>query len=284
MNWSCITISSGELLWSCFNNLGEVSHQQSLTLGDFLSSEIPRLEIVRDAWLDTPDPEFHGRTPRSIVERERARLPEALSSHEAMVDPDCPCCQMMADMPGPAFWHLDGCNMDDDFAFDIHHRTREEWDMDRKQWEDFHRKCEAVRAERERIGAVDQYTNSIWSRSMCLGNTADVPLGMRIFGIGCRLAELIVGLRARADAQPHIDQLNRDFGNLREILQNADSSLVGALIDPVLDRFTDTLATAASARPELASQCESLTEEIHQLLDPPPAGPNWDSRDSGVPF
>ena len=51
-----------------------------------------------------------------------------MSGHDAMVDPDCPSCQMLADMPGPTFWHLDGCNMDNEFAFDIYRRTREEWE------------------------------------------------------------------------------------------------------------------------------------------------------------
>ena len=48
-----------------------------LTVGDFLSTEIPRLERIRDAWLDTPDREFHSRTPRSIINRERAACPKA---------------------------------------------------------------------------------------------------------------------------------------------------------------------------------------------------------------
>jgi hypothetical protein len=30
---------------------------------------------------DKPDPELHGRTPRSIIARERARLPEGMSGH-----------------------------------------------------------------------------------------------------------------------------------------------------------------------------------------------------------
>jgi hypothetical protein len=33
-----------------------------------------------------------------------------------------------AEMSGPSFWHLDGSSMDDDFAFDMYHRTREEWE------------------------------------------------------------------------------------------------------------------------------------------------------------
>jgi hypothetical protein len=113
------------LLWSCWGRLAELAESpkiserpESLTVGDFLTTEVQRLEAVRDAWLDAPDPEYHGRTPRSIILRERARLPEGMSGREAMIDPDCPCCQMMADMPGLMFWHLDGSGMDNEFAFD----------------------------------------------------------------------------------------------------------------------------------------------------------------------
>src|SRR5205823_4050761 len=151
-----------DLLWSCWNQLTEEARSpefarrfESRTVGDFLTAEVPRLEAFRDEWLDAPDPECHGRTPKSIVERERARLPEGLSGHEAMVDPDCPCCQMLADMPGPAFWHLDGSEMDDEFAFDIYHPTREEWEEERRGWEENSRRYEAERAERERLGVAD---------------------------------------------------------------------------------------------------------------------------------
>ncbi len=61
-----------ELLGSCWERLTEIARVESLTIGDFLTTEIPRLEKVREAWLDTPDPSFHRRTPRSIIDRERA--------------------------------------------------------------------------------------------------------------------------------------------------------------------------------------------------------------------
>jgi hypothetical protein len=130
----------------------------------------PRLERVRDEWLAAPDAECHGRTPRSIIDRERTRLPERMSSHEAIVDPDCPCCQMMADMPGPVFWHLDGCKMDDDFAFDIRLRTREEWEAEQRERNEFDRRFEAKQAERKRSGVADsdfggEDENSVWSSS-----------------------------------------------------------------------------------------------------------------------
>jgi hypothetical protein len=292
-----------ELLWSCWEHLTEqaetakATHRlESMTVGDFLAGEIPRLEKVSEAWLDTPDPECHGRTPRSIIDRERARLPLAMSSHEAMHDPDCPCCQMAADMPGQAFWHLDGSGMDDDFAFDMYKRTRAEWDEERRRWEEYNRRFNAEWAERERLGVRDSISSAdgsanVWSRSFSVGDTANVPLGVRVFGIGCHLAELIVGLRAGAErentppeAQRRIDQLNRDFGNLREILQSDDSSLAQALIDPVLDRFTESLSMVATARPDLAPQCEALVGEVRQLLDPPAPKASSDSDDTDVPF
>lgn len=292
-----------ELLWSCWNQLTELAQSpaggkllETATVGDFLTSEVPRLETVREAWLDAPDPECHGRTPRSIIERERARLPEGTTGRKAMHDPDCPCCQMLAEMPGPAFWHLDGCNMDDDFAFDIYCQTREDWDAERRRREDFNRKFDAERSERERLGVSESNRcedgpGAVWSRSFAVGDTADIPLGVRVFGIGCRLAELIVGLRGSIDrdetppeAQRHIDQLNRDFGNLREILKSTDSSLAGALIDPVIQHFAESLATAAAARPDIASECESVTEELQQLLSPPDPEEPWDPDDDGLPF
>jgi hypothetical protein len=112
------------------------------------------------------------------------------------------------------------------------------------------------------------------------------PLGIRVFGVGCRLAELIVGLRAGTDrgttpsaAQQHIDLLNRDFGNLRDLLQGSDFSRADALIDPVIDRFVESLAAVATGRPDLGRQCESLTTDLRKLLEPTGA-----ADDYNVPF
>jgi hypothetical protein len=292
-----------ELLWSCWEQLTELAPApiarnppDLMTVSDFLTTEVPRLESAREAWLDAPDSECHGRTPRSIIDRERARLPEGMSGQDAMIDPDCPCCQMMSELPGPAFWHLDGSGMDDDFAFDLYRRTQEEWEEERRSWEEHSRRFNAEWSERERLGVTDSRPdgdghNSVSSRSFSVGDTVDVPLGIRVFGLGCRLAELIVGLRAGEnresippETQQHIDQLNRDFGNLREILQNSNSALAAALIDAVLDRFVETLADIAHARSSLAPQCESLVSELHRLTEPPPLPPSLDSFRDDLPF
>jgi hypothetical protein len=292
-----------ELLWSCWQQLADPAQRlkveqrtASLTVGDFLANEVPRLEKVRDAWLDAPDPECHGRTPRSVIELERSRLPMVMSRQEAVHDPDCPCCQMAADMPGPMFWHLDGSAMDDDFAFDTRHRTRAEWEEEQRRWEEHSRRFNAEYAERERLGLSGSLScapdpENVWSRSFIVADTANVPVGIRVFGIGCHLAELIVGLRAGAErettpreAQQHIDQLNRHFGNLRELLNSNDISLAASLIDPVLDRFAESLAMVAMARPDLALQCDVLTSAVKQLLELPPPVPDGDSGDTDIPF
>jgi hypothetical protein len=285
------------LLWSSWNHVSAstpespcVSAFDAGSTDQFVELEIARLETVRDDWLDSPDPDCHFRTPNSIIHNERARIPESVSGREAMVDPDCPCCQMMADMSGPVFWHLDGCNMDDDFAFDISCRTREQWEERRREWERTSRQMDAEWEERKRLGlpgssADGHEDSSVWMTNCRVDDTPDVPLGLRIFSLGCRLAELITRLRSgavRLDTPPEtqrlIDQLNRDFGNLREILQQPGPELAAALFEPVIDRFVETLAHVASTRADVAAICEALGDNLSTLLDEPPAETAWESQ------
>ena len=100
------------------------------------------LRHVQDEWLGAPNWEdLSGRTPAEVIHCERRRIPMAMSGREAMVDDDCPLCQMLADSPGPMFWHLDGCNQDDDFP-SLHCRTRQEWEEEQRRHEEFNRKFE----------------------------------------------------------------------------------------------------------------------------------------------
>ena len=249
-----------------------------LAVGDFIASEVSRLADIRDQWLGAPDAEHHGRTPRSIIDRERARLPEAMSAHDAVIDADCPCCQMLAELPGPMFWHLDGSGMDDEFAFDLYHRTREEWEDERRRWEERNRRFDAEWAERRRLGAPDsafgdESEESIWTSSFCAEDAAGAPLGVRLFGVGVRLAELIGDLRGGdnssdsvSEARNLIAQLNRHFGNFRELLERSEPSLAETLIHPAIERFAESLAAVTLARPDLSAQCDSLSSQLARLL------------------
>jgi hypothetical protein len=112
--------------------------------------EIARLEGIKAAWLDERQRDFDGRIPSAIIESERRRIPLVMSAKDMIIDEDCDLCQMLGDESlegfGPAFWHLDGCNMDEGFAFSFC-RTREEWEEEerrRKEFdEEFNRNCAA---------------------------------------------------------------------------------------------------------------------------------------------
>jgi hypothetical protein len=110
-----------------------------------------KLDQIKTEWLETSD-KYDGRVPAIIIDNERRRLPQAASAAELLIDEDCECCRMMAmeaEMGfGPTFWHLDGCNMDDAFAFS-NFLTIEEWEAENQRREEFNRKFELEWAERQ---------------------------------------------------------------------------------------------------------------------------------------
>lgn len=279
-----------DLLWSCRKRIGELALSANpaddlrlWTAGDFCAIEVPRLEMLREQWFDTPDAESRDITPRAIIDHERARLPEGVSGHEAMVDCDCPLCQMMADMPGPVFWHLDGSSMDDEFAFSTDCRTREEWDRKQREYEEFNRKFNAEQEERARLGVRYPGTgdSSVWKNSFSSADSPGVPMVIRLHGIGGHLAELIVDLKEPTENRPLIDRLNREFGNLREVTQATELSLAEALLEPVIMHFGEALDEIASARPELDPKCTDLREKLQEFLEPAEEGGLFDDD---VPF
>ncbi len=183
-----------ELLWCCRRNVGERLDGFSaavLAVEEFVPGEIRRLAEFRDQWLAAPFSDCGGRTAASIIHNERARIPEAETGEEAMIDDDCPLCQMQAEMPGPVFWHLDGSHMDDDFAFSLSHETVEEWEQERREWEDFNRRFAAREAVIKRLrvkfpGDGDSWVNPdiLWNMSFSTLHCSGEPLPMRLFAIG----------------------------------------------------------------------------------------------------
>jgi hypothetical protein len=93
------------------------------------------------------------RVPAIVIDNERKRLPQAMRPHDMIVDDDCPMCQMFGDETSPlgmgvGFWHLDGSNMDDDFAFSFF-KTRQEWETENRRREEFNKEFDGKWAERE---------------------------------------------------------------------------------------------------------------------------------------
>jgi hypothetical protein len=114
--------------------------------------DIPTLDRLKSHWFEHPWRHYDGRTPAIIVENERRRLPITLSPAELIIDEDCECCRMMAldaEMGGgPTFWHLDGSEMEEEFAFSTC-ITREEWEAEIQEREEFNREFDRKMAERE---------------------------------------------------------------------------------------------------------------------------------------
>ena len=117
-----------------------------------IETEIARLETIETAWLEERQPDYGGRIPALLIESERKRLPIAVLGRDMVIDDDCAVCQMMGAETGlgleVGFWHLDGCNMDQDFVFS-NFRTREEWEADRQKWEAFNEKFNREWEERQ---------------------------------------------------------------------------------------------------------------------------------------
>ena len=97
------------------------------------------LEQIGQAWLNGPSKEFDGRIPAAIIESERRRIPLVMTAKDIFFDENCDLCRTLAyetdDDFGPAFWHLDGCNMDPGFEFSTY-QTREEWEAEKRRWQE----------------------------------------------------------------------------------------------------------------------------------------------------
>ncbi len=264
-------------------DLAEAPDGAAVTCSDFMATEKPRLIKWQKAWLDAPNHEFSGRTPHSIIDNERLRIPEAMSQSEAIFDDDCPLCQMNGEF-GPTFWFLDGSGMDEGFVFSFH-RTLEEWEQEQREYEEINAKYEAERAagklSNDQMPWDDDKFTVIQGGDMTLAFAAPGPddnpamagvVGM--FKLGALLGDVITGLRKPpdqagptvGDSAKLVDKLKRDFDNLRDILGQQDAEASCALLEPVVAGFQETLHAVSSARPDLADRVERLTSALDQML------------------
>ena len=82
-----------------------------------------------------------------------------MSAKAMMIDENCELCQMLAGETGedfgPAFWHLDGCNMDQGFEFSFY-RTRAEWEEEERRRKEFDEDFNRRWAENGHHGAADE--------------------------------------------------------------------------------------------------------------------------------
>jgi hypothetical protein len=138
------------LLYSLF----ELQQTGAVGRDEDVSQLLATLDQIKTDWLESPQPDLDGRIPAILIDNERMRLPQALRPRDMIIDEDCPTCQMFGDETSPlgmgvGFWHLDGCNMDDDFAFSFF-KTRQEWESENRRREEFDKEFDRKWAERKR--------------------------------------------------------------------------------------------------------------------------------------
>ncbi len=205
---------------------------------------VGQLRQSQREWSDAAQTIFVARvTPAEIIAQERQRIPYALTGRAAMVDCDCPMCQMMADS-GPMFIGFDGCNNDDDFPF-TRFATREHWEEAEWERKEFNREFEEEEKLRKTglleeddwaplnadcIAASGGWANSIWQRSFSAPETPNDDVSLQLFGIACHLGELVTDLKDPPGGEAFVESLNRCFGNVRAALQGPEGSrrLAGA--------------------------------------------------------
>jgi hypothetical protein len=136
------------LIWRAF---AETNAKENAQLAD-RKTLISRLVEEQTRWLAEPNDEISGHVPFILIDNERKRLPEAMGGRSMVIDEDCPICREMGNESeaglGVWFYHLDGCNMDDGFAFSSF-KSVEEWEADRLEREEFHREFDRKWKERE---------------------------------------------------------------------------------------------------------------------------------------
>ena len=143
------------LIWTAFDmRIAALERASALGSNDLQTEAelMAMLDDVKSVWLNEPGAEFESHAPINIIDNERRRIPEAMRGRSMVVDENCPLCKMMGDEAeaglGIYFWHLDGCNMDDEFTFSTF-LTIEEWETERSEMEERHQEFDRIWKERE---------------------------------------------------------------------------------------------------------------------------------------
>jgi molybdopterin converting factor small subunit len=99
--------------------------------------------------------------------------------------------------------------------------------------------------------------------SFSADNLADTPPALIVFGLAAHLSELTMDLKESVADQNLIDDLNRYFGNLREVVGSPESEL----IEPAVERFSECLHAISEARPMLFAKTCDLRFKVRAWVD-----------------
>ena len=276
-----------EVAWACWDGLRSMADAERAALensqgelDEFICNEVLRLRQVGEEWLDAPWDEDPSRTPRGIINLERRRQPNGGQFHP--IDPDCPCCQAMAAMPGIGFWRMDGCNMDDLFAFAYHHETIESWEQDQAEYREFSEQMDQERELAKEWCLPSQFSEpkptfgDVWRRIVNDG-TGEIPLGPRL----CRVAHCVVSLvvklhfaskfDAGTEVEQYLEALPNAYASLQRACEESNKRQLSRNIEPSLSSLLKCLH-------ELTSHLELYLCEVETEQ----AGPEDDDCETSI--
>ncbi len=283
-----------EVAWSCWDGLRAMSDTERAALATsqreldaFVRDEVMRLRKVGEQWLDAPWDEDPRRTPRGIINLERRRQPNGGQFHPA--DPDCPCCQALAEMPGIGFWHMDGCNMDDLFAFAYHHETIESWERDQADHRELSVQMDQEWDLAKEWGLPPQYSEppshfgDVW-RLIVKETTGEIPLGKRLNKVAHNVVSLVVQLRiaARHDVglvvEQFIETLMSGYARLRQACEESTDQELSWDVQPNVSRLLaaqDNLTTRLERYLSASKEDESAADSEPDFSLQPSRGFRW---------
>ena len=256
-------------------------------LDAFVRDEVIRLRKVGEQWLDAPWDEDPMRTPRGIINLERRRQPNGGQFHP--IDPDCPCCQALAEMPSIGFWHMDGCNMDDLFAFAYYHETIESWERDQADYREFSEQMDQEWDLAKEWGLPPQYSEppshfgDVW-RLIVQDATGEIPLGKRLNKVAHNVVSLVVQLRiaAKHDAglvvEQLIETLMSGYAPLRQACEESTDQELSWDVQPNVTRLLavlDKLTTRLERYLSESEEDESAADSEPDFSPQPPRGFRW---------
>ncbi|MEQ1826399.1 MAG: hypothetical protein ABL921_10640 [Pirellula sp.] len=234
--------------------------EKHLHEADALQQLALHLSDVQKNWMNHP---FEGgSSPSAIIQAERCRSPRVLGEdgEQPLIDCDCPICQMMiGETFGETFVSIDGhhLELDDEFAFSLC-ETREEWDEQQREYEEFSRAMDLKRIEREEANSEEQDEfGSVWKHTFVsdqgIPGDTNGHLSISFF-----LADMISTLKEAGAKQEDIDAINQVFRQYREA---GPYELAAAT-----DLFQQTLEHTAQTYPLLVGRSADLQHRLDELF------------------
>lgn len=265
--------------WACWDGLRELTEAQRARLAEspddleeFTQAEVIRLLQIGEQWLDAPLEGDCRRTPREMISRERCRLPDG-GPFEPL-DPDCPCCQALADIPGVGFWHIDGCNMDDLFAFSFRHKTIESWEREQAEERLLDEQLEQQRSLAKQWGLPLEYGEpkahhgEVW-RLNFKDEAGVIPVGVRLNRVAHEVVSLIVPIRlalaedASLNWQPDCEALSQAYGLLQRACEESTEQQLSLEVEASAMRLLELVQELVGnlEQPVDVGDCENLSVE-----------------------